>query len=167
MRRKINNDLPGGIYYEEIVDQPVRRYSNRRSYYNKPKKSRTGLYIFLAVIFIILFTAIVTNPSQTQSKQLVKETVLSYVDDYIQKQSAQSNDFLVQAGAALGMTLAPSLWDYGVKTKVDNYVLFSKFSSDLNIMGMNTNVVSGIILFGQVIPLNSGLRDLKKSLRSK
>ncbi|MCL2761193.1 MAG: DUF4359 domain-containing protein [Desulfuromonadales bacterium] len=124
-------------------------------------------YLIFAIIGILVFVAILTNPNQDRHKEVIKNKLNSYMQKSIKKSLPETNDELGQAGQALGMMFGAALVDRVVDTLVstDNYLLFS--TTKINWEGKSK--VIGIGAFGNVYitskldkALNEGLLKTNK-----
>lgn len=179
-------ELPDDEYYEEVEvrrrpRRPVREprrpareydydyddYYDRRDRYPYERRRRgmgCGAW-FLIIVVAVLVIAAITNPSQSEARRLIKDTTLEYTDAYIREKAEQEADGALGAFASmLGRAIAPQVYDYAIDTRIDNFIFFSKFdmSVRMEMIGINQKVVSGIIVFGQVIPLETNVPDFKK-----
>lgn len=73
----------------------------------------------------------------------------------------EENDGFKQFGAFLGMTFAPQIVDHFSDIKVKDYILFSTFDCTTEVEDIDKTIVSGIIVFGKIIPMKTDL-DLEK-----
>lgn len=127
------------------------------------KKSSTGKIIFSLVIIAILVIAAITNPSKSAAKEEVNTALSEQVDRYINKEMAgEDNSLGARFGSALAKLLTPTLVNTLVDTNVSNYIFFSTFESKVTVINEEKKLASGIILFGNVIPLSSDLKEEKK-----
>ena len=156
MNRYDDYSVSDEYYFDE------RRAPSRKR--KRKKKRRIGCFVFLIILIAFFTTAAITNPTPYESEKIIKGTVLEYAEKYALKK-AESGGVLMQAGVAMGMKLAPKLWDHAVKTEVQDYVFFSTFKADLDFKGINKNLLSGVIVFGYMIPLKSGIKDDLKELK--
>ena len=125
------------------------------------------LIFILILILGLLVGAAVTNPTESESKEIVKSTVLTYAEKYVENQIEKSGIPLAGVGLSIGKKFAPKLWDKAVTTETEDYFIFTYFKSDINYMGINKNLLSGIIVFGQLIPLDSELKDDISTLKQQ
>lgn len=141
------------FYYEERRPRPRKK--------RRKRKSGIGWFIFLILLIGLLAAAAITNPTETESKKIVKNTVLTYAEDYVVEKMVDYDGPLTEMALSLGKRLAPKVWDKAVETEVENYIIFTKFKANIGFQGYRKNLLSGIILFGQLIPLDSDLKHLK------
>lgn len=133
-------DERGDIEFMSVEDTPFR----------KPKFWR------LSLIMVLLLFAILQNPSRAEAKAEIKTMILNHVSDKIHSKVAENDDDpLKQAGMELSMLFAPAIIDSWVNIDVTNFIAFSTFNAYTTDKGNERTIISGVILFGKVIPLNS------------
>lgn len=168
--RRHRYDYPYDDPYDDRYDDPYdddegyyyERRRDRRSYSRRRPRRGIGCGAWCLIIIVaLLVIAAATNPSQNEARKMIKEQTLEYVDQAIKLKMQQSaeNDGFAAIASMVGMAIAPQLFDYAVDTKVNNFLFFSTFDMAVNIeaIGVNQKVISGIIVFGQMIPLESDL----------
>jgi len=108
----------------------------------------------LGAIAIIIIIAVIKNPSESESKQLIIDMAIEkvYGNSF---ETAESDDEFEKAGKVVALLLAPQIIDNMVDITVDDYIVFSSFSVKTTIDEQKKNLVAGIIIFGKVIPLSS------------
>lgn len=136
-------------------------------YMEQPKSRKLGFgWILTFIIIAILVVAAMKNPSASETKTLIKDTLIEKINERMGAEIMNGdNDGATQFGAFLGMTLAPYLLDYFTNIHVNNYVIFSTFDCTAKIGEEMKSIVSGIVVFGKAIPLKSDLN--KDTLESK
>ena len=151
--------------YQENIETSTTREPEQDEYYSyfmpeEKKRRGIGKYIFLLIVLALVFLAALKNPSRAEAKEEVNSLILEKLDAYVDRQVAETDNSLVEFGSSLAKLLAPTLVDNIVQTEVTNYFLFSTFESHLSVkMVEDKKIVSGVIVFGQVIPLDSDLKD--------
>lgn len=141
---------------ERRFDDPPRR--KPKATRTSRKKRRTGRIIVLVAIAAVLILAAVKNPSKTEAKAEIKNTLVEYANEKMLEHITDTDAPVAQVGSALGLMLAPTLLDYVVQTDVSDYIFFSTFRATVPVPEKQ-NLVSGIIVFGKVIPLKSDFRE--------
>lgn len=161
------NDMYANGYGQNKVDNPYTdSYSSYRNNNRRPKtkarKPKTGCFISLLILLAIFIVAIVKNPSEPEGKNMVKDYIVEKVNDkFREEMQKEENDGLKKFGAFLGMGLSSHLIDYAMETSVNDCFLFSTFNCKTKIEGKSKTIVSGIILFGKIIPLSSDIAPKK------
>lgn len=118
-----------------------------------------GLMIFLA-IFII---SAIKNPSEKDGKEMVNQFIVERINDKLRTDiDANKDDGFTVIGGYIGMALIPKIVDYIIDTKVSDYVVLSTFKCTAETNDEPRNMLSGIIVFGKVIPLDSDLKDMEE-----
>lgn len=124
---------------------------------SRPRKRHTTLLVFLILIGVLFSVAAIKNPSENEGKEMVKSFVVEIVNDNIRNE--MTNNGLNEFEAFLGITLSPHMIDWIADTNVNDYILFSTFDCTAEAEdGSTKTVVSGIILFGKIIPLKTDLK---------
>lgn len=125
--------------------------------------SKTAKIITFGTIAVILIIAAIKNPSTTESKQMIKEAAIEKINEKARAEMSDENtDGIEQFGNFLAMILAPSFYDKIVAVDVNDYIVCSSFKAKISFDGQEKNLVSGIILFGNIIPFSSDLKDNSK-----
>lgn len=151
---------------------PQHKYSIDREpeqkirYYERPKKRKFGIVTIIIFTISIILLAALTNPSNTNAKT---EIISLIKDKFIEKMREDVNNDDNSASKQFGASLMMTLFnldllnlraiDFYVNTDVSNYIFFSTFNTQVTIKEENKTLVSGVIIFGKVIPLKS---DFKK-----
>ena len=157
-RTKTINDryanLPKREYEENIeVEQVITK---------TPRKNRTGVLVFILIILAVFIVAAVKNPSEAEGNKMVKDYIVEKVNYVLKSEiNNEENDGLKQFGAFLGMAFSSQIIDYVSDIEVSDYILFSTFDCTMEVEEKNRTIVSGVIVFGKIIPLKTDL-DLKK-----
>jgi hypothetical protein len=124
-----------------------------------PKKKKSGFtkHIILGVIALIVVIAAIKNPSVSESKDLVMEAIITRKinEEFRKGVDNEKNSRLEKSLIALASLIAPAILDKYISIDVTDYVLFSSFKVNLNEDEEIKEAASGIILFGNVIPLSS------------
>lgn len=135
----------------DIIDaEPINNYITVSS---KKSKGFTK-FIILGTMSVILIIAAIKNPSVTESKQLIKDAAIEKING---KLSSNVLSGTQQFASMLGMFLAPTLLDKFVTIDVNDYVVFSTFKATIVVIEEHKNLASGIIVFGNVVPLSSDI----------
>lgn len=111
--------------------------------------------IILIIIGAICGLAAVKNPGETEAKQMVRDAVTERIQQQMQAK-ANSGSGLDKVLNGLGQAVAPKAVEHLTDVEVKNYVVFSTFkSSQKYSLGSDgeDRQLSGIILFGKVLPL--------------
>ena len=126
----------------------------------KPK-GRSRRFVLTPLVLTICFLcgmALIKNPSQLESKEIIKMTAVQHINNYFEKQSEETDNGWEKFGYGIAKLLTPTAYDAMVQTEIDDYVLFTKFSASFN-LGEEKKYVKGIILFGKVIPLDTNIQE--------
>lgn len=157
-RTKTINDryanLPKRDYVENIeVEQVITK---------TPRKNHTGVLVFIFIILAIGIVAAVKNPSEIEGRKMIKDYIVEKVNQVLKSEmNNEENDGFKQFGAFLEMTFAPQIVDHFSDIKVKDYILFSTFDCTTEVEDIDKTIVSGIIVFGKIIPMKTDL-DLEK-----
>lgn len=149
-------------YADVNRSQKEKRYSQyvesdyRESQHGNNKK---GCLLFFSIIFVILIVSVVKNPSEADSKKLIKNFIVEKVNDEMRNKITNDNndDVFKALGVFIGMSIAPYIIEGISQTTINDCVLFSTFDCTMEVEGSRKTIVSGIILFGKIIPLSSDL----------
>lgn len=136
---------------EEVYYEPV----------SQSNKLISGKSVFILILVAVLILAAIKNPSESEARKLIKDTAMEYINKKARQSISQEDNKWEEMGSLLGMALASTLYDYVIQTDVDDYIFLSSFSATATLEGETTNLASGIILFGKLIPLKSDLEDFK------
>ena len=124
------------------------------------KKTGKSKMIICVIIIAVLFLAALKNPSKSEAKVELKSLITEKFNEKMRDNiTDEDQDALSQIGSGLAMLLAPTLIDKMVETNISNYLFFSTFSAKITFEKNTKTIVSGIILFGNFIPLNSDLKN--------
>lgn len=125
----------------------------------KPRKKRSGCLIFFILIAALLIVSAVKNPSERESKEMVKSYIVDNLNNYLRDEVAnEDSSGAKQFGALLGMAFGSNLVEYLCEIKVNDYVVFTTFDCTTKVYATNKTIVSGIIYFGKIIPLESEIK---------
>jgi|GEM_PF-2054812 len=129
----------------------------------RPRKSGSKkLIIWLAIIAIFVVAAL-KNPSKQEVKDELNTFLVERLNEAIvDNMDDESNSIGRQALSGLTMLLGPSILDKLIQTDVTDYVFFSTFDAHLIIGDDQPSVVSGVVIFGKIIPFKSELKDKLK-----
>lgn len=152
----------GGEFHDRLTripaDTPETEIDDKQPN-NKKKKFRIRL-ILIAVIFFFLLFAGIKNPSESESKDLIKHHIIEFINDLARKEESQnpeSNEDAIITNRFLRNTLLPGLIDTMVTIHTSDYIFFSSFEATVEANDKKKNLMSGIILFGKVLPLSSDI----------
>ena len=151
----------------EFPQPQQQEFATEYVYMKHPKSHTLGFGWIITFIIIAFFVvAAIKNPSASETKTLIKDTLIEKINERMGAEIRNGdNDGATQFGAFLGMTLAPYLLDYFTNIHVNNYVIFSTFDCTAKFGEEMQSIVSGIVVFGKVVPLKSDLN--KDTLESK
>lgn len=114
---------------------------------NPTKRTGTGMFIFLFIVVSLGVAAIVKNPTEAEARRQLKQTAIDMMQNHMNEES----DDLSLTGFIATLML-PSMYDNFTKTEVTDYTWFSSFS--VTTINLDENyTVSGIIVFGKIIPI--------------
>lgn len=142
-------------WYEQSLEPTIAPNDSE----TRPKK-RYNLkkVIIYGLVVITLIIAAVTNPSEAESKRMIRSEVITKVNDKLKAEINDKNKSGDQQfGLMLGMLFAPAIIDSFVTIDVNNYFVFSTFKASADSEEEQKNIASGIILFGQVITFSSDI----------
>ena len=145
------------IRYTGIRQSSVKTASKPR----KRKKARgLGIFWLLVPLLVVAYWAHRNNPNEEESKVMVNNLLKDQLNNYlsIYMQSEEAGEF-GKIGSMLGMSLVPTLVDNFTTTKVEDHYVYTSFSNSITIKDQETTIVSGIIVFGKIIPLHSDLLE--------
>ena len=126
------------------------------------RKNHTGVLVFIFIILAIGIVAAVKNPSEIEGRKMIKDYIVEKLNQVLKSEmNNEENDGFNQFGAFLGMTFAPQIVDYFSDIKVKDYILFSTFDCTTEVEDIDKTIVSGVIVFGKIIPMKTDL-DLEK-----
>ena len=130
----------------------------------KPQKRKSRSVIFFILILSFFVVAAIKNPSETESKVMVKDYILEKANEMLREEmTKEENNGFKQLGAFFGMAFASNIIDYVTETSVDDYIIFSTFDCNTNFTDSPTTILSGIIMFGKIIPLHTDIDPQKLS----
>lgn len=128
-------------------------------------RSKTGWFVFMFIFIVAVIGAIVTNPEETEAKASIKEQSVKIINKKI---AGKIDEIDVPGSDKLGKfitdALVPKLYDKMIDVDIKDYVIFSTFTIFLDYKLGQREIASGIILYGQIVPLKydkEGLRKLK------
>lgn len=132
-----------------VSQNEMMAYVNNASPNNGLRKF--AMYIFWIAFFLV---AIISNPSPSEAKHEINSVILEKFNEHMRKEMRdEENDSWKQMGAGFAMLLAPALIDKLVQTEVSDCILFSTFNASVPHNNQSVTMVSGIIVFGKIIPL--------------
>lgn len=112
------------------------------------------LLLFIAVILII---AAVKNPSRPNAIQMVKAYTIEKVNQKIyDNMNEGEEDSAAQVGQFFGSIFVSKIVEKVIDVDVTDYIILSSFR--ITAFG-NKNIASGVILFGNIIPLASDIKN--------
>lgn len=128
------------------------------------RKKQTGCLVFFIIIGVLVIVASIKNPSENESRVLVKDFIVEKLNDHMRAEmNNDDNDGLKKLGAFLGITFSSKIMDYVTQINVTDYVLLSTFDCTIEIKEEQNTIVSGIIVFGKIIPLKSDMNNLRNA----
>lgn len=96
---------------------------------------------------------------------MVKDFVVEQLNTVLRDEMIDDdNEGIKQLGIFLGITFASSVFDYISDVKVNDYVLFTTFDCTTEVTGSVKTIVSGIIVFGKIVPLKTDLDKEKLNI---
>lgn len=141
-------------------------YSTFTESESKTRNRKIKSLIFFILILSVLVVAAIKNPSETESNIMVKDYIVQKVNEkFREEMTNEENDGFKQFGAFLGMTFSSNLIDYVAETSVNNYIIFSTFDCYTNITDSPKTVLSGLIIFGKIIPLHTDIDPQKLNIK--
>lgn len=128
---------------------------------NKKKRDTVSL-VFLNAFVLLLFVAAIMNPSERSSRNMVKGFIVDKVNNYLRDEMTnEDNDGFERFGAFIGMAFASNIVDYACETKTNDYIILTTFNCTTYIDDSEKTIVSGIIIFGKIIPIKTDLNTEK------
>lgn len=129
-------------------------------YVEQSKSRKIGWLIFLMIIMATLVVAAIKNPSTSETKSLIKDALVEKINEKIKEETTnEENNGVERLSALLGMTLTSYIFDYFTDTKVSDYIIYSTFDCTAKDGEETKTVVSGIVVFGKIIPLKTDLKQ--------
>lgn len=119
-----------------------------RSEDKSSKMQFSGKVIIFIALIVILFVALVTNPSEIDHRSAVSHLLKQTAFDGVVESAAKSSNEWEMAGSALGLALGATFVDKIVESGVSrtNYLIFS--TTEFNYQGKSRTIGFGI--FGNV-----------------
>lgn len=113
----------------------------------------------LLIVLAILVVAAIKNPSSAETRALINDVIVEKINEKMEAEMMkEDNDEITRIAAFLGKAFASPVLDYFTNINVSDYIIFSTFDCSSNDENSETkNIVSGIVIFGKVIPLKSDL----------
>lgn len=122
--------------------------------------SKTNKIIAFGAVAVVAILAAIKNPSSTESSQMVKDKISALATDkMIDKIGAEDSEKSGAFASTMARMFAPTVIDKLLDVEVNDYVVFSTFKATASFGEESKNVASGLILFGNIIPLSSGLKE--------
>lgn len=116
--------------------------------------------VSIVILAAVVVLAAMKNPSEQQSKEMVRSFLSDKVTGVINKNMAdEKSDGVKLVANFLASKLTPGLMDSMVDVETDDYVVMTRFDARVEKAGIDKSVMSGIIIFGKLIPLSSDLTD--------
>lgn len=117
-----------------------------------------GRLILWLVIIAFFVVAAIKNPPADETKAMVKTALVEMFNkrmgSVMSNEESSAKQFF---GALLGMSLAPNLIDNFTETTVSDYIILSTFNCTAEVEDETKTLVSGVVIFGKIIPLKSDL----------
>lgn len=157
--QEAKNDEPiGSDDASQVADEQV---TERVEYvYVERKSGRKGIVWLCAFILIValLTVAAVKNPTDTEAKEMANKFIVEKVDKFfVDKMNDEDAGGFQQLAAFFGLSFSSKLVNSFVETKVNNYVVMSTFDSEVEMDNSKKTIMSGVIVFGKLIPLSTDL----------
>lgn len=142
--------------------QPQQEVASGYDYIEQPKSRKRGWFWMVSgvALVVVLFLAALKNPSKAEAKAELKSMIMDVVTaEMRQEVTNEDNDVWKQICSGLAMLFAPTIIDNMVQTEISDYIFFSTFDARVAVDEEMRTLVSGIILFGKVIPLKSDIKQ--------
>ncbi len=125
------------------------------------KRSSNGLLIFLIIIAALFVVAAIKNPSASEGRKMVKDFIAEKADDELRStMTDDSSSGLAVLGSLIGLNMMSTIIDTFIDIQVDDCIVFSTFNCTIRDKeDLGKSIVSGVILFGKIIPLNSDMES--------
>lgn len=125
------------------------------------KRSSHGLLIFMIIIAALFVVAAVKNPSASEGRKMVKDFIAEKADDELRStMTDDSSSGLAVLGSLIGLNMMSTIIDTFIDIQVDDCIVFSTFKCTIiDKEDEGKNLLSGVILFGKIIPLDSDLKS--------
>lgn len=129
------------------------------AYQTKSKKTVIGKLILTLIFISVFLLAAIKNPNKTEAKAEIMTMLMEQINETIKESSgSQSSKFGAYLTMAfMGNTLAEAF----LNTEISDYIFFSTYDVKTNVHEEEKIIVSGIIIFGKILPLHSDLDDFK------
>lgn len=153
----------GGEFHDRLkpnlVEKPITENDMNP---NKSTRKRFGFIMIVSMsIFIFFLLAVIKNPSKTDSYVQVRSYLVEEINDKVSYQiksdETGSSSFFNCFERFLIKNLAPNLIDSMFEIRTSDYILFSTFDVKMENNGENVSVVSGVIVFGKILPLSTDI----------
>ena len=136
------------------ADLPKMIYPDVRNNHSRSK----SLIITIFILTIVFAVAAIKNPSQTESRNQIKLFLVERLNAYEAKKTledADSDNSEKVFGRFIMSAFASTLIDTMVQIKTSDYLFFSSFEAKLKNEGEHKKIVSGVIVFGKILPLST------------
>ena len=136
---------------------------------SEPKSRNRKIWRLTFFILILSFfvLAAIKNPAKKESKIMVKDYIVEKINAKLREEMInEENDGLTQLGAFIGIGLTSKLIDYIAETSVNDYIIFSTFDCSTNMSDSTKTILSGIIVFGNIIPLHTDINPKKFNIKN-
>lgn len=110
-------------------------------------------------IFLILILAAIKNPSKDESRNSIKTELHELLKEKMLEAASTSEDCdASQTASTLAGIIAPALIEQLVKIEINDYIFFTTFNahSITSHSQPDKKLMSGVIVFGKLMPLNYG-----------
>jgi len=141
---------------EVQVEHPQMIYVERK----KCRGCSTPFILAIFMMTIVIAIAAIKNPSQANANAHIKSYLVERISDYVAlktSEDTESSELSKGFGRLLINALAPSFIDAMVQIQTSDYVFFSTFEAKVENKGEHKKLMSGVILFGKIIPLSTDL----------
>ena len=154
-----NKDSTHPVYESYSRDELYSSYHEDNPASGRQKKGKSKLIVCI-IIIAVLFLAALKNPSKSEAKDEIKDFLIEKFDEEMRNNilNDEEENTWEKIGSGIAMLFAPAIFDYVIDTDISNFIFFSTFSASVTYDEETKTVVSGIILFGNIIPLNSDFR---------
>lgn len=125
--------------------------------YSKRRSRNRGKAV-IAIIMVILFIAALSTPSRTEGKARVKQYLTERIKDFADRgisKEGQSDDLSDGIEKFFVNAFTPLLIEGMVDVEYTDCIFFATFKASIKQNGEKSKLVSGMILFGKIIPLSN------------
>lgn len=146
-----NND------YESNIKNTIENYDCSKNL--RSKKTGKSKVILLISIIAILLLAGFKNPSKMEAQTEIKAMITEHFQEIMHHEATDKNNSAGERlGSILAVFIAPTFIDNFIQVDVSNYLILSTYDANILLTDGNISLVSGIIIFGTIIPLSSDIK---------